>query len=107
MFFSFLTFSLPVRTYRKSYHTLPCVGIGSRAVYPSVFFDTIFIWIQKDQYSIYHLIHVLKDEWMDDLQFYVLLNSISVISGRYMDDNERLCAMELRLGLRFRRFHLE
>ena len=32
-------------------------------------------------------------------------NSISVISGRGMDDNERLCAMELRLWLR--RFHLE
>ena len=44
--------------------------------------------------------------WMiDDLQFYVLFNSISVISGRCLDDNERLCAMELRL--RLRRFHLE
>ena len=31
---------------------------------------------------------------MDDLIFYVLFNSISVISGRCMDDNERLCAME-------------
>ena len=43
--------------------------------------------------------------WMDDLWFYVLFNSISVISGRCLDDNERLCAMELRL--RLRRFHLE
>ena len=43
--------------------------------------------------------------WMDDLRFYVLLNSISVISGRCLDDNERLCAMKLRL--RLRRFHLE
>ena len=43
--------------------------------------------------------------WMDDLRFYVLFNSISVISGRCMDDNERLCAMEVRL--RLRRFHLE
>ena len=32
------------------------------------------------------------DGWMDDLQFYVLLNSISVISGRWVADNERLCA---------------
>ena len=31
---------------------------------------------------------------MDDLRFYVLFNSISVISGRWADDNERLCAME-------------
>ena len=29
---------------------------------------------------------------MDDLQFYVLFNSISVISGQCVDDNERLCA---------------
>ena len=34
---------------------------------------------------------------MDDLRFYVLFNIISVISGRYLNDNERLCAMELRL----------
>ena len=45
------------------------------------------------------------DGWMDDLRFYVLFNSISVISGRCLDDNERLCAMELRL--RMRSFHLE
>ena len=38
---------------------------------------------------------------MDDLRFYVLFKSISVISGRCLDDNERLCAMELRLRLRF------
>ena len=31
---------------------------------------------------------------MDDLQFYVLFNSISVILGQWTDDNERLCAME-------------
>ena len=34
------------------------------------------------------------DEWMDDLQFYILLNSISGISGQWADENERLCAME-------------
>ena len=37
------------------------------------------------------------------MRFYVLFNSISVISGRCLADNERLCAMELRLWLR--RFH--
>ena len=42
---------------------------------------------------------------MDDLRFYVLFNSISVISERCMDDNEQLRAMELRL--RLKRFHLE
>ena len=35
------------------------------------------------------------DGWMDDLRFYVLVNSILVISGRCLDDNERLYAMEL------------
>ena len=33
---------------------------------------------------------------MDDLQSNALFNSISVISGRWDVDNERLCAMELR-----------
>ena len=47
----------------------------------------------------------MRDEWMDDLRFYVLFNSVSVISGRYRDDIEMLCAMELRL--RLRRYHLE
>ena len=41
----------------------------------------------------------------DDLRFYVVFDSISVISGRCLDDNERLCARKLRL--RLRRFHLE
>ena len=43
--------------------------------------------------------------WMDDMQFYVPLNSISVISGRWKVDNESLCAMELYLWLK--RFCLE
>ena len=47
--------------------------------------------------------------WVDDmrfyLRFYILVNGISVISGRCSDDNERLCAEGLRL--RLRRFHFE
>ena len=42
---------------------------------------------------------------MDDLRFYVLFNSISVISGRCMGDNERQCAMEP--CLRSERFPLQ
>ena len=42
--------------------------------------------------------------WMDGLQFYVLFNSVSIISGQWEIDNERLCAMELHLQLR--RFRL-
>ena len=36
---------------------------------------------------------------MHDLRLYVLFNRISVISGRWMSDNKRLCAMEPRLRL--------
>ena len=43
--------------------------------------------------------HFRINGWIDDLQFYVLLNSISVISGRWAGGNERLCAMEPRLRL--------
>ena len=42
---------------------------------------------------------------MDDLQFNVLFKSVSVISGRWNVENERLCAMEFRL--RLIRFRLE
>ena len=38
--------------------------------------------------------------WMDDLQFYVLFYSISVISGRWPGDNKKLCATESRLRLK-------
>ena len=37
---------------------------------------------------------------MDDLRFYVLFNSTSVISGCWVGDNERLCAMEPSLQLK-------
>ena len=47
----------------------------------------------------------MMDGWMNDLRFYVLFNSIAVISGRWADNNERLSAMEPRL--RLRRFRLE
>ena len=30
---------------------------------------------------------------MDNLKFYILVNSISIISGRWIGDNERLCTM--------------
>ena len=32
---------------------------------------------------------------MDDLRVYVPFNGISVISGRWADDNERLCAITI------------
>ena len=36
------------------------------------------------------------DGWVDHSRFYVLFSSISAISGRWADDNERLCGMEPR-----------
>ena len=40
-------------------------------------------------------------KWMDDLRFYILFNSISVISGQWAVGNERLLTLftvELELG---------
>ena len=37
---------------------------------------------------------------MDDLQFFILFNSIAVISGPWMGDNNRLCVVEPRLRLK-------
>ena len=34
------------------------------------------------------------------MRFYVFFNNITVTSGRWTDDNERLCAMKRRLRLR-------
>ena len=43
-----------------------------------------------------------RNELMDDLRFYVIFNSISVISGRWLADNERICAIEpLLRSIRF------
>ena len=67
----------------------------------SLVFSTFDIFPCTEKYLNFVYMH----GWMDDLQFYVLFNSISVISGRWADDNERLCAMEFRLWLS--RFHLE
>ena len=39
--------------------------------------------------------------WMEDLQFYILFNSISVISGQCEGDNEKLCAVETKENIRF------
>ena len=47
----------------------------------------------------------ISDGWTDDMQFFCLFYSISAISGRWKVDNERPCAMELRL--RSGRSHLE
>ena len=41
-----------------------------------------------------------KSGWIDDLQFDVFLNNISVIAGRWKYDNKRRCAMEPRLRLK-------
>ena len=51
-------------------------------------------WITCNFTSFLTVFQVISGRWMDDLQFYFLSNSISVISGRCMGDNEWLCAME-------------
>ena len=44
----------------------------------------------------YHSLHL--DRWMDDLRFLRPIQPISVISGQWQVDNERLCAMEPLYG---------
>ena len=46
------------------------------------------------------ILRIKQNGCMDDLRFYILINSISVISGRWADVNERMYAMEPRLRLR-------
>ena len=66
---------------RESYSTVMCVfGLTRRRCMPFMGMDGFFA-------------------------IFILFNSISVISGRWAVDNERLCTMEL--SLRLRRFHLE
>ena len=57
--------------------------------------DPKYLWISEEDLQQARTF----DGWMDDLQFYILFNSISVISRRLADDNERLCAIESRLRL--------
>ena len=45
-------------------------------------------------------VHKLYGRWKDGLGFYVIFNSSSVISGRYVGDNERLCATKPRVRLK-------
>ena len=51
---------------------------------------------------IYSIVLIEIDGW---LEIYILFNSVSVISGWWEVDIERLCAVELRLQLR--RFRIE
>ena len=44
--------------------------------------------------------YLINKSWTDDLRFYVLFNSTSGISGRWVGDNDRLYAMEPREGLK-------
>ena len=65
--------------------------------------DTLNIVRNGSLFEINKSLQFLNHEsyvWEDDLLFYVLFNSISVIQGRCLDDNERLCAVELCLLLR-------
>ena len=70
-------------TYFKNKKLISCHGTRHFAIQtlPSVAYMFFLRWM---------------DGWMDNLQFYVLFNSISVISERCEIDNEKLCAMELR-----------
>ena len=60
-------------------------------------FDTLedeILAKNKDYYKVKNISSGWMDGWMDDLQFYILFNSFSVISEWCKGDNKRLCAME-------------
>ena len=63
-----------------------------RAVHSCKCWLKVFVQVGKTAHFA-SLLPLLKG-WMDDLRFYVLFNSISVISGRWEVDNERLYVME-------------
>ena len=65
--------------------------------------STVLNMLSYSQFFINKYVQVYG--WIDDLRCYALFNSISVISGRWADNNERLCAMDP--NLRLRRFCLE
>ena len=50
--------------------------------------------LEEEKSSAEKVKHFRDAVWMDDIQFYFLFNIISDISGRWVGDNERLCAME-------------
>ena len=51
---------------------------------------------------------LVSDVWMDELGFYVPFNSISVISGQWKGEYERLCAKKRRnIGFRTRQMGLK
>ena len=51
--------------------------------------------LNKDKQSpsskIHTCISVIKLQWLDDMRFKDLFNSISVISGRWKNDDKKLC----------------
>ena len=51
----------------------------------------LFIKSRPHVKELHHPMDGWMNGWMDDLRFYVLFNSTSVISGQCSDDNERLC----------------
>ena len=40
------------------------------------------------------------DEWLDDMRVYLIFNSISVISGQWIGDNEMLYALKPLLRMK-------
>ena len=63
--------------------------------------DCYSFWLLKE-YAYFLTLFPCYDGWMDDLQFYILFNSISVMSasGQWVGGDERLCAMEPHIRLK-------
>ena len=82
----------------NSHFTLPSFQTSHFTVHTSQFTLHSFLkryFIFKRQLKCHFKVH---NSWMDDLRFHRQFNSISVISGRWKGEHERLCAMKRRLG---------
>ena len=81
---------------QDSYHQAPLI-VGHQWRMPEYHYIPIEFSAISPCLSIWPESHCETCQWMDDMQFYILSNSISVISELWLDDNERLWAMKLCL----------
>ena len=55
----------------------------------SLFLQLLIIILHMSKVHWLGILRNFTDGWMDDLRFYILFNSVSVISGQWEVDNER------------------
>ena len=96
----------------NSHFTLPSFQTSHFTVHTSQFtLHSSYVTLHSSQFTLHSFLKryfifkrqlkchfKVHNSWMDDLRFHIQFNSISVISGRWKGEHERLCAMKRRLG---------